>query len=99
MRAEFLCVFPAERKRVSWIHAARDYAHERFIVLRLGSRHLFKFQHVGCAILMRHDGFHHWLFFGARAMTESKNRDAQKREARRTHLHRLSRIEHGSTTR
>ena len=99
MRAEFLCVFTAERERVSWIDSARDYAHECFIVFRLGPRHLFKFQQVRRAILMCDDCFHHRFFFSACAMRKSENRDAQKCEARMTHLHKLSRIERGQTTR
>ena len=91
VRAEFLCVFAAERERVSWINTARDYAHECFIVLRLRSRHLFELQHVRRAILVRDYRFHHRFFVGACAVTKSENRDAQKREARMTHLHKLSR--------
>src|SRR5437667_5273022 len=99
MRAEFLCVFTAERERVSWIDSASDYAHECFIVFRLGPRHLFKFQQVRRAILMRDDCLHHRFFFSACAMRKSENRDAQQCEARMTHLDKLSRIERGQTTR
>ncbi len=98
MRSEFLCVFPAERKRVGWIDAACDYADERFILTRLRPQHLFKLQHVRRAILMRDDCFHHRFFVGARAVREKQNRDTQNDEAGLTHLHKLSCIEHGSTT-
>ena len=38
MGAEFLRVFPVERQWISWIDAAGDHTHERFIIVRLWPR-------------------------------------------------------------
>ena len=64
MRSKFLRVFSAQRERVGWIYAARDHADERFVFSRLRSRHLFKFEHLGCAILVRNYRLHHRVFVG-----------------------------------
>ena len=75
MRAELLRVFPAERERVGRIHAARDHAHERFVVLRLRPRHFFKLQDFRRAILICDDRCHHRLFVGARGITQGNYED------------------------
>ena len=66
MRAEFLRVFPAECERIGWIDAAGDHAHQRFIVVRLWSLHLFNLQHFGRAVFVGDHGSHLWLFVSAR---------------------------------
>ena len=66
MRAEFFRVFPAECERIGWIDAAGDHAHERFIVVRFWSLHLFNLEHIGRAVFVRDDGSHLWLFISAR---------------------------------
>jgi len=64
--AEFLRVLSAECERIGWIDAAGDHAHERFIVVRLWSLHLFNLEHIRLAVFMGDDGSHLWLFISAR---------------------------------
>src|SRR6185437_6288272 len=46
MSAEFPRILPAERERIGWIHAAGDYAHQRFIIVWFWSRNLFNLEHI-----------------------------------------------------
>src|SRR6266545_1801333 len=87
MRSKFARVFAAERKRISWINAARDHTHQRFVFVWLRSWHFFKFQHFRCAILMRDHGLHHWLFVGARGVENCENREAYDRQDAVRHLY------------
>jgi hypothetical protein len=64
MRPPFLRVFPAERKRVGWVDSACNYAHKRFVLLRLRSRYFFKLQYFRASIFVRDRRLHHRFLTG-----------------------------------